>query len=159
MRYLRWLQEQRFEHPAHHIALQELVDAVRISKELLDRIEAVIEQFLPTWSLAPVVRALQALRGVALIVAVTFATEIGDVRRLDSPRQLTGYLGLVPSVRPVILSDAAALPRPAIAACVTCWWKVPGPTAIHLASAQRSSIGSSKPLRSFARSRGRRRAG
>lgn len=51
MRYLRWLQEQRFEHPAHQIALQELVDAVRISKERVDRIEAAIEQFLPTWSL------------------------------------------------------------------------------------------------------------
>ena len=99
MRYLRWLQEQRFEHPAHQIALQELVDAVRISKERVDRIEAAIEQFLPTWSLAPVVRALQALRGVDLIVAVTFATEIGDVRRFDSPRQLMGYLGLVPSER------------------------------------------------------------
>jgi len=55
--YLRWLQEQRFEHPAHQIALQELVDAVRISKDRVDRIEAAIEQFLPTWSLAPVVRA------------------------------------------------------------------------------------------------------
>lgn len=30
MRYLRWLQEQRFDHPAHQIALQELVDAVRV---------------------------------------------------------------------------------------------------------------------------------
>ena len=99
MRYLRWLQEQRFEHPAHQIALQELVDAVRVSKERVERIEAAIEQFLPSWSLAPVVRALQALRGVELIVAITFATEIGDVRRFDSPRQLMGYLGLVPSER------------------------------------------------------------
>ncbi|MEQ5789303.1 IS110 family transposase [Erythrobacter sp. NFXS35] len=99
MRYLRWLQEQRFEHPAHQIALQELVDAVRISKERIDRIEAAIVEFLPSWSLAPVVRALQALRGVDLIVAVTFATEVGDVRRFDSPGQLMGYLGLVPSER------------------------------------------------------------
>ena len=29
MRYLRWLQEQRFDHPAHQIALQEMVEAVR----------------------------------------------------------------------------------------------------------------------------------
>ncbi|WP_066111108.1 IS110 family transposase [Blastomonas sp. CCH6-A6] len=99
MRYLRWLQEQRFEHPAHQIALQELVDAVRISKERIDRIEAAIVEFLPSWSLAPVVRALQALRGVDLIVAVTFATEVGDVRRFDNPGQLMGYLGLVPSER------------------------------------------------------------
>ena len=99
MRYLRWLQEQRFDHPAHQIALQELVDAVRTSRERIVRIEAAIKEYLPSWSLAPVVRALQALRGVELIVAVTFATEIGDMRRFDSPRQLMGYLGLVPSER------------------------------------------------------------
>lgn len=99
MRYLRWLQEQRFEHPAQQIALQELVEAVRIAKERVARIEAAIEEFLPSWSLAPVVRALQALRGVDLIVAVTFVSEIGDMRRFDSPRQLMGYLGLVPSER------------------------------------------------------------
>ena len=94
MRYLRWLQEQQFEHPAHQIALQEMVEAVRISKERVERLEAAIEEFVPDWSLAPVVRALQALRGVDLIVAVTFATEVGDVRRFESPRQLMGYLGL-----------------------------------------------------------------
>ncbi len=38
MRYLRWLQEQQFDHPAHQIALQEMVEAVRVSKSLRDRI-------------------------------------------------------------------------------------------------------------------------
>ena len=99
MRYLRWLQEQRFDHPAHQIALQEMVDAVRTSKERVDRLEATIEEFLPSWSLAPVVSSLQTLRGVELIVAVTFAAEIGDPRRFENPRQLMAYLGLVPSER------------------------------------------------------------
>ena len=98
-RHFRWLQEQRFDHPAHQIALQQLVDAVRVAKERIERIEAAIEEFLADWSLAPVVRALQALRGVELVVAVTFVTEIGDIRRFDNPRQLMGYLGLVPSER------------------------------------------------------------
>src|SRR5262249_58546943 len=31
------------------------------------------------------------------IVAVTFAAEIGDVRRFDNPRQLMSFLGLVPA--------------------------------------------------------------
>lgn len=98
-RHLRWLQEQRFDHPAHQIALQEMVEAVRVSKERVQRLEAAIEEFVPGWSLGPVVRALQALRGVDLIVAVTFVAEIGDVRRFESPRQLMGYLGLAPSER------------------------------------------------------------
>ncbi|MGX7877106.1 IS110 family transposase [Mesorhizobium sp. ORM6] len=99
MRYLRWLQEQRFDYPAHQIALQEMVEAVRVSKERVERLERVIEEFIPNWSLAPIVRALQTLRGVDLIVAVTFATEVGDVSRFESPRQLMGYLGLVPGER------------------------------------------------------------
>jgi transposase len=98
-RHLRWLQEQSFDHPAHQIALQEMVEVVRISKERVERLETAIEEFMPTWSLAPVVAALQALRGVDLIVATTFVTEIGDIRRFDNPRQLMGYLGLVPSER------------------------------------------------------------
>ena len=99
MRYLRWLQEQTFDHPAHQISLQEMVDSVRLSKERVDRLEHAIEEFVPTWSLSPVVRALQALRGIDLIVAVTFVTEVGDLQRFQSPRQLMGYLGLVPSER------------------------------------------------------------
>lgn len=99
MRYLRWLQEQQFDHPAHQIAFQEMVDAVRVSKERVERLEKVIGEFIPSWSLGPVVRALQTLRGVELIVAVTFATEVGDVTRFESPRQLMGYLGLVPGER------------------------------------------------------------
>ena len=99
MRYLRWLQEQRFEHPAHQIALQEMVEGVRIAKERVTPLEGAIAEFVPSWSLGPVVIALQTLRGVDLIVAVTFVTEVGDVSRFESPRQLMGYLGLVPSER------------------------------------------------------------
>jgi hypothetical protein len=37
-----------------------MVEAVQVSKERVQRLEAAIEEFVPTWSLAPVVRALQA---------------------------------------------------------------------------------------------------
>jgi transposase len=98
-RHARWLQEQRFDHPAHQIVLQEMVLGVRHAKERLERIEAAIAEFTASWSLAPIVTALQALRGVNLISAVTFIAEIGDLGRFQNPRQLMGYLGLVPSER------------------------------------------------------------
>ncbi|WP_201838426.1 IS110 family transposase [Microvirga zambiensis] len=99
MRYLRWLQEQTFDYPAHQIVLQEMVEAVRLAKERVERLEQTIAEFLPHWSLAPLVRALQALRGIDLVVAVTFVTEVGDVSRFENPRQLMAYLGLVPGER------------------------------------------------------------
>ena len=49
--------------------------------------------------MAPVVEAYQAMRGASFLVAATFAAEIGDVRRFDTPRQLTSFLGLVPAER------------------------------------------------------------
>ncbi|SPP98229.1 protein of unknown function [Bradyrhizobium vignae] len=80
-RYLRWLQEQQFDYPAHQIALQEMVEAVRVARGRVDRLERTIEEFVSAWSLEPLVRALQTLRGIDLIVSVTFATELGDVSR------------------------------------------------------------------------------
>ncbi len=97
MRYRRWLQCQSFDHPAHQIALQEMLQAERNAAERLDRLTGHIEALVPEWTLAPAVNALQALRGVALISAVTFMAEIGDVRRFDTPVKLMAYLGLVPS--------------------------------------------------------------
>ena len=52
---------------------------------------------MPAWSLAPVVAALQAMRGVAFLSAVVLAAEVGDFRRFANPRQLMAWLGLVPS--------------------------------------------------------------
>jgi transposase len=52
---------------------------------------------LPEWGLKPVVQALQALRGVQLIAAMTLAAELQDILRFASPRQLMAYVGLVPS--------------------------------------------------------------
>ena len=98
-RYRDWLQAQSFEHAADQIVLQEGIEAVRIAEERLARLERTIEEFLPTWSLAPIVEALQALRGVDLVTAATFVVEVGDVRRFKSPRQLMAYLGLVPGER------------------------------------------------------------
>ena len=56
-----------------------------------------VHEALPDWSLAPVARSLAALRGVDTLTATTLLAELGDVSRFDSPRQLMGYLGLVPS--------------------------------------------------------------
>jgi transposase len=98
-RHRQWLQTQRFGHPAQQLVLQELILAAQHAVERLKRIEAAIAEFLPGWSLAPVVDALQALRGIRMVTAATIMVEIGDLRRFDSPRQLMGYLGLVPGER------------------------------------------------------------
>jgi transposase len=98
-RHERWLAEQAFDHPAQQVVLQELILAARHAKERLERIEAAVVEFIPQWSLAPLVEALQALRGIRLPTAAAIAAEIGDLGRFDSARQFMGYLGLVPGER------------------------------------------------------------
>src|SRR3984957_18740394 len=93
----RWLAGLRFEQPAHHIVLEDCIAAVEAATARRDRLEAHIEAALPDWSRAPVVRALQALRGMALVAAATVIAELGDITRFGNPRQLMAYLGLVPS--------------------------------------------------------------
>lgn len=94
-----WLALQKFEHPAQQIAFQDHIDAVRDASERLERFCTHMKELVPSWSMAPLVEAYQAMRGVSLIVASTFAVEVGDIRRFDSPRQLMAFLGLVPSER------------------------------------------------------------
>ena len=93
----RWLAGQKFEHAAQQIVFQEGIDTIEDSLQRLRRLEKQLALIVPEWSMAPVVEAYQAMRGASFIVAVTFAAEIGDVRRFDTPRQLTSFLGLVPA--------------------------------------------------------------
>ena len=93
----RWLQEQRFAQPLQQIVFQEYVDAVDQAIERVAALEREMERAWRDWSLAPVVEALMALRGLQLINALTVVVELGDISRFDSPRQLMAYLGLVPS--------------------------------------------------------------
>lgn len=95
--YRRWLTTVRFEHPAQQIVFQDYIHAIEEAELRRDRLMQQMEGLLPTWSMAPVVAALQAMRGVALVVAVTIVAEVGDFRRFSNPRQLMAYLGLVPS--------------------------------------------------------------
>ena len=93
----RWLAGLKFEQAVHHIVLEDCIAAVEAATARRDRLEAHIKAALPEWSLAPVVQALQALRGMALVAAATLVAELGDITRFANPRQLMAYLGLVPS--------------------------------------------------------------
>ena len=93
----RWLAGQTFEHAAQQIVFQEAIDAIEDALQRLRRLEKQLALIVPDWSMAPVVEAYQAMRGASFLVAVTFAAEIGDVRRFATPRQLMSFLGLVPA--------------------------------------------------------------
>jgi hypothetical protein len=86
----RWLGELVFAHPAQHLAHEEMLQRIERAEALCDRLKGAIIELVPQWSLAPVVQAIQALRGVSLIVASVIVAEVGCFGRFDSPRQLIG---------------------------------------------------------------------
>jgi transposase len=92
----RWLAGLKFGQAVHHIVLEDYIQAVEVAAARRDRLTAQIEAMLPDWTLAPVVAALQTMRGMALVNAATLIAELGDLSRFANPRQLMGYLGLVP---------------------------------------------------------------
>ena len=83
--------------PAQQIVFQEYVSAVTQQQERQERVEHALADAVPGWRLAPVVEALQALRGVEFTGAVILMAELGDITRFDTPRKLMSYLGLTPS--------------------------------------------------------------
>ena len=93
----RWLAGLKFEQAVHHIVLEDYIAAVEAAEARRDRLTAQIEAMLPDWPLAPVVAALQTMRGMALVNAATLIAELGNLSRFGNPRQLMTYLGLVPS--------------------------------------------------------------
>jgi transposase len=97
--HARWLSNLIFAHPAQYLVLREYRQAIEDAETRLERLEQQIAGLVTSWSMAPVIEAYQAMRGVAFLTAVTFVAEIGDVRRFETPRQLMAYLGLVPSER------------------------------------------------------------
>jgi transposase len=95
--YWKWIADIKMPHRAQQIILQEYVHAVHEQFERVQRLNEQIRELVPQWQLAPMVKALQALRGVSLIVASTTLAELGDLTRFSKATQLMAYLGLVPS--------------------------------------------------------------
>ncbi len=95
--HLRWLSEVVCPTPAQQIVFQEYVQTVTAQTERLGRLERELHEQGKTWRLAPVVEALQALRGVQFTVAVITVAERGDLTRFEHPRQLMHSLGRTPS--------------------------------------------------------------
>lgn len=95
--HYRWLEKMKFDLAVQQIVFQEYIDAVKQAEARVAGLEKEMEKALKAWKLAPVVEALMALRGIKLVAAMTIMTELGDITRFDSPRQLMSFLGLVPS--------------------------------------------------------------
>jgi transposase len=99
-RHVDWIhREVKFDLFAQQATLEDYLAEVdhvgqRIAR-LEKRIDEAVEEAPAT--MKAVVSALQALRGIAKMSAVTIVTEVGRLSRFPSARQLMGYSGAVSS--------------------------------------------------------------
>jgi transposase len=96
-KYLAWVKQQHFEQPAQEVTLLDYLHEVEHVAERIVRLESSIDmavQSMPADQQA-VIAGLQSLRGVAKISAVTLVSELGQLSRFGSARQLMGYAGMV----------------------------------------------------------------
>ena len=96
-KHLRWLSTINLPHKAQQIVFQDYVNSIEQAHQRHQQLVEQIRLESAVWKRAPLVKALQALRGVSLITAAGIVSEIGDFSRFDHPRQLYAYVGLVPS--------------------------------------------------------------
>lgn len=94
-----WLGTVRFDHAAQEATLLDYVTEVDHAGDRITRLERAIDSAIATApeAMRAVIAALQALRGIARLSAVTIVTEVGTLSRFPRPRQLMGYSGAVAS--------------------------------------------------------------
>jgi transposase len=98
-RQMEWLDRQSFELPALQSVFDDYYNEVKHTNDRIKRIESCIDRAIEQApaEIKAVIRALQALRGVAKTTAVGLVAEVGKFSRFDRPAQMMSYAGVVPS--------------------------------------------------------------
>jgi transposase len=92
--HMNWLASQRFEESERRIVFAEMMFAIRQAQERVERLEQAIGAAVPEWSLAKMVTAFMAFRGIDLVSATCLLAELGDLTRFPTAPELMGYVGL-----------------------------------------------------------------
>jgi len=82
---------------ADRIVLAEYFALLEYKLQRRDELDRQIEALALTPRYKPVVERIMCFRGFKTQAAMVLATELGDLRRFESPRQLMAYIGHVPS--------------------------------------------------------------
>jgi transposase len=97
VRHQAWLSQQQLPQAAAQVVFEDYLATMRAAEDRVRRLEASLQRCAQGTAQLALIAALQALRGIGFLSAVTIVAEIGDLKRFASPRQLMAYTGLVSS--------------------------------------------------------------
>lgn len=92
-----WIVGQQFAEPAQSHVLADGLATVETATLRVSQLTERLRELAETWDRAALVKALQSLRGVEFVTAVTVAAEVGDFRRFATAGDFMGYVGLIPT--------------------------------------------------------------
>ncbi len=95
--HYRWLRRLHFDNPTQQRVFDEYMSAVDYFAEREKGLDQAIETVSESEPYRHAVGWLRCFHGVDTLTAMVVVTEIFDIRRFQTARQLMGYLGLVPS--------------------------------------------------------------
>jgi len=92
-----WLASVTFSQVADQVVFEDYRSVVAAAAERVKRLEVALQRLATEGPQTELIAALQAIRGIGFLSAVTIAAEAGDLRRFPTARQFMAYVGLVPS--------------------------------------------------------------
>src|SRR6185312_8821448 len=92
-----WIAAQEFAEPAQQHVLADGLATVETATLRVDQLTQRLRELAESWDRMPLVKALQALRGVEFVTAVTVVAEVGDFRRFPTAGDFMSYVGLIPT--------------------------------------------------------------
>jgi transposase len=97
-RFMKWLKEGvSLEHETGHHTLRALVQEAEQQRQLLLDVTRKIKLLSQTERYAEGMALLRTIPGVGFITAITFLTEVEDVKRFANSDYFAGFVGLVPT--------------------------------------------------------------
>lgn len=97
VKHQHWLDSLNWPDRAQELVFREYRHNLEEIGQRIQRLENELATLAQNSPHAQTIGSLQAMRGIKLVTAVTVVSELGDISRFQTPRQLMAYAGLVPS--------------------------------------------------------------
>jgi len=98
-RFWQWIRKQRFDLETDRVVFEGYVDQVRYLDARIEALDQAVRELATSEAFRESVGRLTCLRGISDLSAMVILSELYDLRRFASPRELMAFLGLVPSER------------------------------------------------------------
>jgi transposase len=93
----QWIARQRLDDELAHAALEQMLLYLNGLDRQIDALDRDLEQIARSDRWRPIVQILTGFKGIATRTALGLLAEIGDFARFSHPRELSSWLGIVPS--------------------------------------------------------------